>query len=234
MQGIRLATVIGLGGIGSALIDPLCRFLNSTYGNDISVEMIDGDVYDEKNHERQNFNLSNIGEYKSEYHAKRIDNTFSRLCKVMARNEYITNSNSMSIIKENSVVFSCVDNHKTRRNIQEACANLNDVILISGGNEYTDGNVQSFMKKKGRFLTPRIDDERYHPEINNPKDRSPDEISCEELIEEGSEPQLIFTNLSVATNMLNTFYLAINNKLKYQELYFDILTGKQATFTRSL
>ena len=44
----------------------------------------------------------------------------------------------------------------------------------------------------------------YHPEIENPLDKSPDEMSCEELSH--AEPQLYFTNFMVAGHMCSAFY----------------------------
>ena len=46
-------------------------------------------------------------------------------------------------------MFLCVDNHKSRMIINNYCKQLNDVILFSGGNEFTDGNVQIYVRKEG-------------------------------------------------------------------------------------
>ena len=48
-------SVIGLGGVGSILSERLCRFLN--YAKDLTAEilMVDGDEYEQKNFERQEF-----------------------------------------------------------------------------------------------------------------------------------------------------------------------------------
>jgi hypothetical protein len=93
--------------------------------------------------------------------------------------------------------------------------------LISGGNEFTDGNVQLYVRRGGQDLTPDLC--KYHPEIANPDDRLPTEMSCEELAQ--SDPQLYFTNLGVATLMCWTFYNAIVKKsYERSEVYFDILT----------
>jgi hypothetical protein len=83
----------------------------------------------------------------------------------------------------------------------------------------TDGNVQLYVRKGGVDLTPDLC--AYHPEIANPDDKLPDEMSCEELSK--SEPQLYFTNLGVATLMCWMFHNAvINEQYERSEVYFDI------------
>lgn len=48
--------VIGCGGIGSWLVDPLVRFLYYSRGEVTSVHLIDEDDYEERDRERQRFN----------------------------------------------------------------------------------------------------------------------------------------------------------------------------------
>ena len=92
--------------------------------------------------------------------------------------------------------------------------------LISGGNDFVDGNVQVYLRRLGRDLTPSLS--RYHPEIAQPQDKNPAELSCEELMAAGA-PQLLFTNLMVASMMLNAFYAFTLDHLTYSEVYLDIL-----------
>ena len=64
----------------------------------------------------------------------------------------------------------------------------------------------------------------YHPEIEFPEDKSPEDMSCEELSK--SEPQLLITNLTVATIMCWALYSLHTGKdvTKHGEVYFDIVT----------
>jgi hypothetical protein len=111
------------------------------------------------------------------------------------------------------------------------CNNLNDVTLISGGNEFTDGNVQIYVRKGGKDLTPDLC--AYHPEIANPDDKLPEEMSCEELA--NSEPQLYFTNVWVATLMCAAFYnVVIKNSIGASEIYFDMIQMSTIAQTRAL
>lgn len=209
--------VIGLGGVGSILIERLCRFMNFSRDMSADILLVDGDSYEAKNYERQEF--IRIGN-KADIKASELEVKFSNL-RIDAFEEFITEENVSEVIKEGNIIFVCVDNHKTRMIVSNYCKGLQDITLISGGNEFTDGNVQLYVRRGGQDLTPDLC--KYHPEIANPDDRLPTEMSCEELAQ--SDPQLYFTNLGVATLMCWTFYNAIVKKsYERSEVYFDILT----------
>lgn len=218
--------VVGLGGIGTHLIVPLCRYLSNLDGNaDTSVTLIDGDEFDAKNVDRQNFTV--FGN-KAMVTAEIMRHSFPTL-SVEAKPRYVTEENIFLFIKEGDLVFSCVDNHATRKLLSDYCQNLNNVVLISGGNEYSDGNIQVYVREDGEDVTPPIT--QFHPEIDKPGDRNPAELSCEELARSGT-PQLIFTNFMVAGWMLSAFWLATKGDLKYSEQYFDLETGMTRSIKR--
>ena len=209
--------IVGLGGVGSILTEKICRFINFSHEEDCHVLLVDGDRYEPKNYERQEFiSLGNKAEIKvQELRSKFINIKFE------SNNSYIDENNISKIINTRDIIFICVDNHKSRMIINNYCKSLNNFTIISGGNELTDGNVQLYVRKEGKDLTPDLC--KYHPEIANPNDKLPTEMSCEELSK--SEPQLYFTNLGVATLMCWTFYNAvINNRCERSEVYFDIVT----------
>jgi molybdopterin/thiamine biosynthesis adenylyltransferase len=209
--------IIGLGGIGTHLISPLCRYLDNC-GEHANVTLFDGDRFEPKNKDRQDFEL--FGN-KAEMTAQKMLTQFSEL-SIEAKAHFVTDENIFVFIKQDDTVFLCVDNHATRKLVSRHCSTLKDVVLISGGNEYTDGNVQVYIRKNGEDHTPPLT--YLHPEIENPKDRNPSEMSCEELSKNGS-PQLIFTNLAAATHMLSAFWLVTTEGVKYTEQYFDLYTG---------
>ena len=208
-------SVIGLGGVGSILVERLCRFLN--YSSDITAEilLVDGDEYEQKNYERQEF--SRIGN-KADIKATELEMKFKDL-RFHAFEAFVNESTIEGVIKEGDIVFLCVDNHKTRMIVSNYCKKLQDVILISGGNDFVDGNVQIYVRKAGKDITPDLC--AYHPEIANPDDKLPEEMSCEELA--NSEPQLYFANLGVATLMCWSFYNAVvKEQYERSEVYFDL------------
>lgn len=214
--------IIGLGGIGSWVLQALAPFLNF-HTDAWNLVLVDGDEYEEKNRARQAF--EELGD-KAVVQASWVARKFSRL-SVQAVTQYISADGAddtvpvTEMIRSGDIVFSCLDNHKTRKLIADHCVCLRDVVLISGGNDYTDGNVQIFVRQSGQDKTCRID--KYHPELAEPRDKAPYEMSCEELAV--SVPQLIFANLTAAVSMLNTFYVWEQKKLDWQkpEVYFDIV-----------
>ena len=211
--------IIGLGGIGSILCEKICRFINYSKDLDAILTLVDGDRYEPKNYERQVFGqIGNKAIVKERELRIKFDKT-----KVDSISEFINNNNITNIIQNKDVIFLCVDNHKTRKIVSDYCKTLSDVTLISGGNEFTDGNVQIYVKKGGKDLTPDLC--AYHPEIDNPDDKLPEEMSCEELAQ--SDPQLFFTNLGAATFMCWAFYnVVVNGDYRISEVYFDIQSMK--------
>jgi molybdopterin/thiamine biosynthesis adenylyltransferase len=219
MNILRIA-IIGLGGIGSILVDILTRFM--TYQDKLLWEMvlIDGDDYEAKNNERQFFMQGGTGQNKAAVKVKELNGKFFG-GEFIAVDSYI-NPTNIKMLDDYNIIFSCVDNHKVRNWINEYCKSRKSVYLFSGGNEFTDGNVQVYIRKENKDITADL--ARYHPEIGFPTDKSPEEMSCEELHASGS-PQLLFTNLTAATIMLQAFYKFFwEGKIDTKsEIYFDIL-----------
>lgn len=212
-------SIIGLGGIGSVLSNTMSRYLDTNKNlSPVTINLVDGDTYEPKNRARQEF----MGAYANKASTKTRE--LQEKFKNLNFNDYpyfLDESLAPAVIKENSVVFVAVDNHKTRKLVSDYAKKLNDIIVISGGNELTDGNIQIFIRKGGEDITPSLTD--YHPEIQEPQDKSPDEMSCEEL--SNSAPQLFFTNFLVAGHMCSAFYNVIEkNNLKISEVYFDLLS----------
>ena len=219
--------VVGLGGVGSILIERLCRFLNYSQDINATIRLVDGDHYELKNYERQEFyQMGN----KAEIKVTELANKFRQL-DLNSYDEFVTTENISHMINDGDIIFLCVDNHKTRMIVSNYCKTLKNVALISGGNEFTDGNVQVYVRKNGKDLTPDLC--KYHPEIANPDDKLPTEMSCEELAT--SDPQLYFTNLGVATLMCWAFYNAvIKESYEKSEVYFDIVTMNANSKVRSV
>ena len=220
MNEITNIKIIGLGGIGSVLSDSVSRFLNYKHDSTYRVTLIDQDRFETRNHERQNFTVE--GENKAETKKRELKEKFKNVIFI-SEPVFVNNENISKLIKEKDIILLAVDNHKTRKLISDYCSKaLNDIILISSGNDLLNGNIQLFVKKDGEKLLPNLTD--YHPEIDNPQDKSPEEKSCQEL--QQSEPQLYFTNLMAAAHMCSGLYNIMNGDHQYSEVYFDIVTMK--------
>jgi len=222
--GMLEIKVIGVGGIGCALLPHLARYLQASGGR-TRLTLVDGDAFEVRNGDRQAFpELGNKAKVKAAELARQFEDLSFR-----AIPEFVTPENVGRIIRSGDVVFLAVDNHRTRRLVSDQCQVLPEVTLISGGNDYIDGNVQVYIRRAGRDVTLPLT--RFHPEIADPKNRSPQEMSCDELSQEAG-PQLLFTNLAVASAMLNAFYAWRQGKLQYGEVYLDILEGKSNPVVR--
>jgi molybdopterin/thiamine biosynthesis adenylyltransferase len=221
-------SIVGLGGIGSILSNTISKFINSKVDDNkrVTINLIDGDDYEVKNLDRQEF--FRYGN-KAESKANELRDKFSNI-SFRDYPQFVDEENISKIIKEDDLVFLAVDNHKTRKLVSDYVSKLENITLISGGNELEDGNVQLYIRKGGKDLTPSLTD--YHPEIRNPEDKHPNEMSCEEL--QKSEPQLYFTNLGVATFMAFTFYNVLKENNNFSEVYFDMNTMKADSKTRKI
>lgn len=213
--------VIGLGGINSHFLLPVYQYLQ--YENNIfdSLILVDGDKYELKNESRQIVpDLDNKAIATTKMYRDKFDGVTTTFY-----DKYINESNINKVIKNNDVIILGVDNHKTRKVVQDYCKKLENITIISGGNELHDGNVMIFNRKDNITITPLFTE--LHPEILNSKDKSPEEMSCEELAQ--SEPQIGLVNATIADAMRRTLYALINNQIRYYEIFINCLTGSTRT-----
>lgn len=216
--------IIGCGGIASYLFDALCRYLQySSNLEDVEITLIDGDKYEVRNASRQKFES---GGNKATVTKERLQKEFPKLLFYDVP-EYLVEGNVVTNIRKNDIVFLCVDNHKTRKLVSDRAEELSDVTIISGGNDFTDGNILVHIRRDGENLTLPICNS-YHPEMMNPQDDNPGETGaagCEALAAE-SAPQLVFANATAAALMNNAFYAIMMDEIGYSEAYFDVISNK--------
>jgi hypothetical protein len=225
-EGSRVK-VIGLGGIGCAVLQYLAVFLKGL-DRPLRLVLIDGDRFEPANTRRMVFQtVGNKAEVKAAETAAWLGDCDVAVAAVP---RYLTVENVGELILPGDHVFLCVDNHPTRKLVSDHCATLPDVALFSGGNEGVDpprergtyGNVQVYLRRDGRDVTVPLT--RFHPEIANPKGKLPTEASCVELAL--STPQILFTNLAVASALLNAFFAHTCGQLDYQEVKLDVLEAR--------
>lgn len=215
------AVITGLGGIGSNLAEPLCRIIAYSDKSHFSdrIIFIDGKAYREHNAARQRaVSLANKAEVSQSW----LSELFPDLI-IEAKPVFVDENNIFGLIFDDDVIFLGCDNHATRKLLSDYVGTLENALLISGGNELYDGNVQIFWRKDGKNKTRPLT--WRHPEIEKPKDRNPSELSCEELAKKG-EPQLLAVNNMIASLMLNVFTLyLLKGEIPYNEIYFDLSSG---------
>jgi len=222
--------VIGLGGVGSIVARYGACFLSSLE-KDCTLTLIDGDTFEPKNSSRMLF--TEYGNKAAVVLSELRPPMKHGKLAMTTREEYVKRSNIKHLIQEKDIVLLCVDNHATRRLVDRHCQKLRNVCLISGGNDGigedstgrtrrgTYGNAQIYVRRRGKDVTAAIS--AYHPEIKHPKDKLPTDVSCTALLV--STPQILFSNLAVASAMLNTLMLYLSDATHYGELSFDIADG---------
>ncbi len=230
LPGDLVIRVIGLGGIGQIVATYLVRFLRGSVRRAAKVVLYDGDDFEIGNESRMS--VAQLYENKAAALKTRLAGECSTSqVTVLAVEQFVTPDNIERLVPggPGESVLLCVDNHATRNLVGEHVCGLDDICLISGGNDGvgpdsggtvrhgTAGNVQVHLRSAGRDLAPPITE--FHPEIANPRDRRPDEQSCTDLLE--SVPQILFTNLCAASWMLNTWLLYASGELHFSELVFD-------------
>lgn len=222
--------LIGLGGVGSIVARYGALFL-AALRSEARLVLIDGDHFEPSNASRMFFGAA--GNKAAVVRAELLPRFVQSTLELVAIEEYVTPENIGRLIREGDIVLLAVDNHATRKLVNDHCATLAEVCLISGGNDGVDedasghrrrgtyGNVQVYLRSDGAEATPPLT--RLHPEIEHPADHLPADQSCTEQVV--SVPQILFANLAVASGLLNTFWLYLCAALHYSELAFDIADG---------
>lgn len=232
---MKTFVILGAGGIGYHLAEPLVRFVNYTYADRASVVIIDGDRVEEKNLERQH-GIESLNKNKATILAEQLKKKFLLKCGIRAVPKYFSqktrNDDDFSCIGEDVTLFVCVDNDATRVFCEQHVQKLTNATMVVGGNDFSTGQAQLFVRRGNSNLTPKIS--QIAPEILMMRDEFPDEVGCDVAVV--SEPQLIFVNNSIANAMLNLWWsqVFINNTDSYiNEIQVNVNTASAHQFVRA-
>jgi molybdopterin/thiamine biosynthesis adenylyltransferase len=211
--------LVGLGGIGSQLLPPLVRYLACRREPRPLLVLVDGDAYEPGNRTRQIFPADAIGSNKAEALAEAYRGGLT----IQAVGDYLAEANVAELIRPDDLVLLAVDNHWTRSIVDRHLASLDDVMLISGGNDETDGNVQLVRRRNGAFVDGSLTE--IHREISRATEAEfAARNGCERQAEE--RPQLVVTNLMVASAMLNCLWAVLElGSVSYSEVYLDVVAN---------
>lgn len=234
--------VVGAGGIGTWLCAGLVRLLEWKYPGS-GLIIVDGDNYEEKNKERQDFTkLGNKAVVKAQELTTQFSNTtIIPVPKWVVGEDFggVTDEDSPKIkaselIRENDVVFAVVDNFAARSILFNAARNLDNVDVFTGGNDdELFGSIYHYQKRDGVEIT--CHPEEFHPEYVNPPDKNPGELSCQERSEIEGGTQLLATNMAVASFILGRVHKTIVNTQSPEEteVFFDLGLGKSEPYNRT-
>ena len=173
--------IIGAGGVGSWLA-PSLALLTSPQ----QITVIDADVLEEKNLDRQLFTERDLGRSKAEALAERY--------KCLSRAEWFCEG--LMQFDEDDWIIACVDNHMARRAALGEC-DRHGCRAIFAANETNSAEAYYYQPDwKGSAVDPRV----YFPDIltdrsNDPRQRS---IGCTGEAQQNN-PQLVTSNSLAAS-----------------------------------
>jgi molybdopterin/thiamine biosynthesis adenylyltransferase len=218
--------LVGAGGTGSLVYPPLLRYLDSYHtnrGENFIVAVIDGDHLEKKNLQRQMFHGQFIDENKADALVKIYGGPESRPIP-----EYLTEDNLEQRVMDGDIVLIAADNYDVRARLERRALDLDNIVLLNGGNEKTDGSLQIFIRKDGQNVTPPLSFQ--HPEILKPSPHDPSKLDCMTRAQVPGGEQTIIANMASASWLMAGLAIvhAFQNgePIAWHELNFDLLTGR--------
>lgn len=220
--------LVGAGGTGSILYEPLVRYLAAWHRNHegtFVLGVIDGDDVETHNLDRQMFTGNFVGGSKAEAVVSRYR---PQTGEVHPLHEYLGANNIANRIHDGDIVLIAVDNYPARSHIERHVSTLDNAVVINGGNEAIDGSVQIWVRRDGKNVTPPIS--FLHDEIHTPgADRA--EMTCEAIAQIAGGEQHIVANMQSATLILNALRLVLDQaELGWHEIHFDLNVGRMRPF----
>jgi molybdopterin/thiamine biosynthesis adenylyltransferase len=237
----KRVVLVGAGGIGTWLAEGVARMLEWKFPGS-AVIIVDGDNYEQKNLERQNFKqMGNKASVKALELTQSFNKTlFIPVPKWVVDDNFngVTDEDSPKIkaselIANGDIVLAVVDNFAARKILFDAASKLDDVDVFTGGNDdELFGSVYHYQRRNGKDITEHP--VHFHPEYDSPPDKNPGEMSCQERAEVDGGTQLLATNMAVAAFILGRIHKTIvnNQNPEETEIYFDLGVGKSEPYNR--
>lgn len=139
--------IVGVGGTGSAIATMLSRMYDNC-----EIILVDNDKVEKSNVKRQAYQLHDVGEYKAESLAIKLNSSGNQSNKHYAYNKYLTSVEDLSKIcykfldlfsGSEIILIGCVDNHPARMIMEKWVKNKTpcDIIYIDSANEEWNGEI---------------------------------------------------------------------------------------------
>jgi molybdopterin/thiamine biosynthesis adenylyltransferase len=193
--------VIGCGGVGSWLVPKLVRLKKE-------LTLVDGDKLEHKNLDRQLFEESDIGRFKSEALAARYG------CNPVT--SYLSPGSLEP--RRRDILFCAVDNHAARKATLELCDNFR-CSAVFGANEYTDAEAYWYDPEwRGTPNDPRV----FYPDILT--DTSDDPTRPQSCTGAASQthPQLVLANDWASGQMLHLYWYHTKERDHYPREFWPV------------
>lgn len=187
--------IIGAGGVASYLLPVLLKTFRPE-----KLTLIDKDVLEERNLDRQMFPISAVGKNKAEAlllhyideKDERIGDTFATIPEWF--------SDSTELPDDVDVIICCADNHEARHSVLKRAEDLGIMAYI-GGNEYLDSQAYAF---KREWVGTKRDPLIRYPNIATDHEGSPFRCTGEAQI---ASPQLAIANFACAAKLLHLLWV---------------------------
>lgn len=210
--------LIGAGGTGSVLAEPLLTWLIATHGDDgFILGIVDGDKVERSNLARQLFRPQDIDAPKAKALAEKLDHP-----SVLGKVDWVTDENIGTYVSEGDTVIIAADNYAVRRRINAQAKTLQTVRILNAGNEEANGSLQDYRRADGHDLTPPLD--YMHPEIAEGAGVDPAALSCTELAALPGGGQTLAANFMSAAWVLSTLAKQDAPIAARHEIHWDIHT----------
>lgn len=246
--------IVGAGGVGGWLASGLARMIEYKDPGSLLL-IVDGDTFEKKNLERQDFTI--MGN-KAEVRAAELQPLFPSTVIVglgrwvVADHELRTSAGESdetdeqiavtsmavsSLIEEGDHVFAVVDNFAARKVIFDHAKTMDNVDVFTGGNDdQLYGSIYHYRRRDGIDITDHP--EAMHPEYENPPDRNPGLLSCQERAAIEGGTQFLATNMAVAAWLLgrvqHTLFADTDVEVaETAEIFFDLGLGLASAFART-
>jgi len=213
--------LIGVGGTGSHLADPLVRLLTYHDQGTRNITIIDGDAYEDKNSERQIFDTQFKGKNKAYATVERLGlSTVKAIADYIDKDKFAKLLRKHSSNEDNFLAIMAVDNAATRHAIITAVdeGDYPNFVLISPGNTFDTGQIVVYARQEGEDLT--VHPFAKYKNLKEPEDTIP-------VVAEGcaaqtpSEPQLIIANMGAAWGTMLIISAMLYDKNWYEEVHFS-------------
>lgn len=152
--------IAGIGGVGTDLVFDITKMLMGGY---IGIEkvplwLIDGDIVEPENRQRQHFLPEAIGKNKAMAMYEYLKDKMELDINVTVLQDFLKPANIDMVIDEfdNPVVFLGVDNDPTKWLVQDKLEKLKNYLLIIMANDVFDGDVMVALKIDGKTIIPPI------------------------------------------------------------------------------
>ncbi len=217
--------LIGLGGTGGLLAPKLSKILLGI--NNLDLWLIDGDIVDFGNVERQPYQDFNIDEKKAVALSRKLRSCYN--LNIYEYTDYLTGKEISSIsygeCYSRVLILGCVDNHATRVILEKEHKRIKNSLYIDSANGFDNGSVFISMNdkishtkkrklRKASIIRGSLRSEIF-PDVLLAKDHPARHCAAE--IEKGNTQQLVINDIMAnSIAMVITNFLASTNTKEFK------------------